>query len=243
MEEYAEEEHIEDYPVHLFFSCEGYFKKITPQSLRVSSEQKYKEGDGPSQYFEGHNSDEMLLFTDRQQVYKCRVSDFEDSKASVLGTYLPSHLGFDEGENFFCAVMPGDYSGQLLFFFENGKAARVELAAYATKTNRRRLTGAYSDKSPLRSLLVLTEEQDIAAYSTEGRALIFSSSLLAPKATRSTQGVAVMTMKPQYKFDRAELLSETKIKNISRYRMRSLPAVGALLREEDRGEEQMTLLN
>ena len=185
----------------------------------------------------------MLIFTDRQQVYKCRISDFEDSKASVLGTYLPAHLSFDEGESVFCAVLPGDYSGQLLMFFENGKAARVELNAYATKTNRRKLTGAYSDKSPLRSLLVLTEERDIAVYSTEGRALIINSGMLAPKATRNTQGVGVMTMKSKYKLDRACFLEETQIKNVSRYRMRSIPAVGALLREEDRGEEQMTLLS
>ncbi|MGI6028726.1 MAG: DNA gyrase subunit A [Candidatus Heteroscillospira sp.] len=242
VETYSEEEQVEDYPVHLFVSREGYFKKITPQSLRVSSEQKYKEGDGASQYFEARNSDELLVFTDRQQVYKCRVSDFEDAKASVLGTYLPGQLGFDEGESVFSVVVAGDYSGQLIFFFENGKAARVDMAAYATKTNRRKLTGAYSDKSPLRSLLVLTEEREIAVYSTEGRALIINSAMLSPKATRSTQGVGVMTMKPKYRLDRACFLEEASIKNLSRYRMRSIPAVGALLRDEDRGEEQMTLL-
>jgi DNA gyrase subunit A len=240
--EYAEEPQAETYPVHLFLSREGYFKKITPASLRMSSEQKYKEGDGPSQYFEASNSDELLVFTDRQQVYKCRASDFEDAKASVLGTYLPARLGFDEGENVFAMVLPGQYKGHLLFVFENGKAARVELAAYETKTNRRKLTGAYSDKSPLKALLVLTEERDIALRSTEPRAVVFSSSLLAPKATRSTQGVAVMTLKKKFALAGAAFLENTQIQNVSRYRVRSVPAAGALLRQEDRGEEQMTLL-
>ena len=242
VEEYTEDQQVEDYPVHLFISNDGYFKKITPQSLRMSGEQKYKEGDGPKQYFEARNSEEILFFTDKQQVYKCRLADFEDSKASLLGTYLPSQLGFDEGESFFCAVLPGDYSRHLIFFFENGKAARVELSGYATKTNRRKLTGAYSDKSPLKTILVLEGEQDIAVFSTEGRALIVNTGLLAPKATRSTQGVGVMTMKPKWRLDRAEFLENTKIKNLTRYRMRSIPAVGSLLKEEDRGEEQLTLL-
>ena len=142
------EDETPDYPVHLFFSKEGYLKKITPQSLRMASEQKYKEGDGPCLQWEANNQDELLVFTDRQQCYKTRLSDFDDTKASVLGDYLPAKLGMDAGESVVFMVLPGDYSGGLLFFFENGKAARVEIKAYQTSSNRRKLTGAYSDKSP-----------------------------------------------------------------------------------------------
>ncbi len=230
-----------DYPVTIFMSRHGYFKKITPQSLRMSSEQKYKEEDGPFLSFEGMNSTELLIFTDRCQVYKTRASDFEDTKASALGVYLPARLQMDEGESPVYMLAPGDYTGNLIFFFENGKAARVSLASYATKTNRKKLTGAYSDKSPLRSLLEVREEKEIAAISTEGRALIFSSAQLAPKASRDTQGVAVMTLKTKYKLDRACWLEESAIRNIARYRVRSLPAAGALLRPEDKGEEQISL--
>ena len=237
-----EEDSTPDYPVHLFLSREGYFKKITPQSLRMSAEQKYKENDGPAQYFETTNRAELLVFTDRQQVYKTRCADFADAKASVLGDYLPTKLGMDEGENVVCLVLPGDYSGQLLLFFENGKCARIPLESYATRTNRKRLTGAYSDKSPLRAVLPLTEERQIAVFSTEGRALVFNSALLAPKTSRVTQGVGVMTLKPKYRLERADYLENTSIVNLSRYRVRSVPAAGALLKEEDRGEKQLTLL-
>ncbi len=238
-----EEETVEDYPVHLFLSRGGYFKKITPLSLRMGGEQKYKEEDGPFQSFETSNSRELLIFTDRQQVYKTRAADFPDTKASQLGAYLPTVLGMDEGENVLCLVLPEDYSGELLLFFENGKCARLPMSVYATKTNRRRLTGAYSDKSPLRTVLPLTEDQPVAVYSTEGRALVFHSALLAPKTSRSTQGVGVMTLKPKYRLDHAALLQDTPIQNLSRYRVRSIPAAGALLREEDRGEKQLSLLD
>ena len=236
------EEEIPDYPVHVFLSREGYFKKITPQSLRMSGEQKYKEGDGPFLQWEGSNRDELLVFTDRQQCYKSRLSDFGDTKASVLGEYLPTRLGMDQGENPIWACITGDYSGHLLFFFENGKVARVELAAYKTQTRRRRLTGAYSDKSPLAAALLLHEDRELALFSTEGRCLIFHSSVLSPKATRSTQGVGVMTLKPKYHLESVRPLEETSIVNLSRYRARALPAAGALLKEEDRGEEQLSLL-
>ena len=189
------------------------------------------------------NRAEMLVFTDKAQVYKCRAADFADTKASQLGVYLPGHLGMDDGENVFSLVLPGDYRGEVLFFFENGKCARVPLESYATKTNRKRLTGAYCDKSPLRALLVLTEEQNVAVFSTEGRALVFNTALLAPKTSRATQGVAVMTLKPKFRLERAAFLADTTIQNLARYRMRSIPAAGALLREEDRGERQMTLLD
>ena len=241
-EEYREEEHVEDYPVTVFLSREGYFKKITPQSLRMSGEQKYKEGDGPGQQAEATNAAEVMFFTDRCQVYKTRLSEFGDSKASVLGDYLPAKLGMDEGESVVYMVLPGDYSGHLLFFFENGKAARVEMKAYATVSNRRKLTGAYSDKSRLVAILPLAEDRELALLSTEPRALIFHTSLLLPKATRSTQGVAVMTLKPKYQLQRVCTPEESGIVNLPRYRARSIPGTGALLRPEDRGEEQLTLL-
>ena len=233
---------VPDYPVHSFLSREGYFKKITPASLRMSSEQKYKEGDGPFLQWEGSNRDELLVFTDRQQCYKAWLSDFDDAKASVLGDYLPTKLGFDEGESPLWAVVTGDFAGHILFFFENGKAARVELSAYQTQTKRKKLTGAYSDKSPLVTALLLKEDLEMAVTSTEGRCLIFHTASLAPKSTRATQGVNVMTLKPKYQVADARPLADTPIVNAARYRARSLPVAGALLKEEDRGEEQMTLL-
>ena len=242
-EEAGEEgEDVPDYPVNVFLSREGYFKKITPQSLRMSSEQKYKEGDGAYLQWECSNRDELLVFTDRQQCYKTRMSDFEDAKASVLGDYLSTKLGFDEGESFLWACVPGDYSGNLLFFFANGKAARVELSAYQTQTRRKRLTGAYSDKSPLVRAFLLREDLEMAVWSTEGRCLIFHTAALNPKTTRTTQGVAVMTLKPKYRVEGAAPLDQTPIQNAARYRARSLPVAGALLKEEDRGEEQLSLL-
>ena len=233
---------VPDYPVHIFLSREGYFKKITPASLRMSSEQKYKEGDGPWLQWEASNRDELLVFTDRQQCYKAWLSDFDDAKASVLGDYLPTKLGFDEGESPLWAVVTGDFAGHILFFFENGKAARVELSAYQTQTKRKKLTGAYSDKSPLVTALLLKEDLEMAVTSTEGRCLIFHTASLAPKSTRATQGVNVMTLKPKYQVADARPLADTPIVNAARYRARSLPVAGALLKEEDRGEEQMTLL-
>ena len=237
-----DEPEVENYPVTLFLSREGYFKKITPQSLRMSGEQKYKENDGPAQEFEAENRDDLLIFTDKQQVYKVRVADFEDTKASVLGVYLPTRLEMDEGENVLCMIKPGDYSGDLLLFFENGKAARVSLSAYATKTNRKRLTGAYSDKSPLVSLLPLDGEREIAVFSTEGRALLFSSALLTPKTSRTTIGVALMNVKKKYVIERAVFAENSPITNAARYRARSIPVAGALLRDEDREEKQMSLI-
>ena len=243
IEVYREEDHIEDYPVHLFLSREGYFKKITPQSLRMNSDQKYKDGDGLLQSFESTNASEIMFFTNKCQVYKNKLSDFDDAKASVLGDYLPGKLGFDEEEFVVWAVLPGDYAGALLFFFENGKVARVNLSAYQTATNRRKLTGAYSDKSPLVTIMHLQEEQELAVYTNEPRALIFQTALLVPKTTRTAQGVAVMTIKPKYHLESVAPLSETHIQNKTRYRVRALPASGALLREEDSEEQQIGLLD
>ena len=241
--EYEEEpEETPDYPVTLFLSREGYFKKITAQSLRMSGEQKFKEGDELFRQVEATNNTELMFFTDRQQVYKVRAADFADGKASLLGDYLPTKLGMDEEEKVIDLVLPGDYSGHVLFFFENGKCARVSLSAYATTSNRRKLTGAYSDKSPLAALVPLKEDRELALISTEPRALLLHTALLAPKTTRATQGVAVMNMKPRYHLDRVCTPEESGITNLARYRVRSIPAAGALLREEDQGREQMSLL-
>ena len=236
-----ESEEIPDYPVTVFVSQEGYFKKITPQSLRMSGEQKFKEGDRLKFSVETTNNTEMLVFTDKYQVYKARCSDFDDSKASVLGDYLSGKLGFDEGESFLDLCFPGDYSGFVIFVYENGKVAKVDLNTYATKSNRRKLTGAYCDKSPLKAVYLLKEDKQLVLYSTEGRALIFSTAQLAPKSTRSTQGVSVMTLKRKAVVHRAALLESTGIVNASRYRTRSIPAAGALLKDEDAEEKQISM--
>ena len=238
----AEEDAIEDYPVTLFLSQQGYFKKITPQSLRMSGEQKFKEDDALSVSVESSNAAELMFFTDRAQVYKTRASDFADGKASLLGDYLPSKLGMDEGESVMGMVLPGDYSGYMLFFFENGKAAKVELSAYKTMSNRRRLTGAYSDKSPLKALLHLREDREIAVYSTEPRVLIVNTALLGVKTTRTTQGVALLTLKKKYVLDTVRFPEETGITDLARYRGRSIPATGALLKTEDSDDKQLSLI-
>ena len=238
-----EAEQKEEYPVSVFRSREGYFKKITPASLRMSSEQKYKEGDALRQGFETTSNAEAMFFTDKCQVYKTRLGEFDDAKASVLGDYLPTKLKMDAGESVIFMVLPGaDYAGSLLFFFENGKAARVELKAYQTTSNRRKLTGAYSDKAPLACIRRLDEDCELAVYSNEPRCLIFHTALLAPKTTRSAQGVAVMTLKPKYHLESVRLSDETAITNRTRYRVRAIPAAGALVKEEDSEDQQISLL-
>ena len=244
IEVYDETETVEEYPVHVFLSREGYFKKITPLSLRMASEQKYKEGDGLRQTFETTSNAEVMFFTDKQQVYKTRLGEFDDTKASALGDYLPGKLKMDEGESVVYMVLPGkDYAGALLFFFDNGKAARVELSAYQTASNRRKLTGAYSDKAPLAAMRHITADCELAVYSTEPRCLVFHTALLAPKSTRTTQGVSLMNMKPKFRLESVQALEETAIVNQSRYRVRSVPAAGALLRQEDTEEKQLGLLD
>ena len=242
MPEEPDEEPVEDYPVHLFLSREGYFKKITPQSLRMSGEQKFKEGDSLRQYFEAANSTELLLFTDKCQVYKSRASEFGETKASALGDYLPAKLGMDAGENVIWLCLPGDYSGSVVFFFENGRAARVALSAYATVSNRRKLTGAYCDKFPLVCAVYLTEDTELALETNEPRALLVHTALLSPKTTRSTQGVQVMNIKPKYRLEKVLPAVECGIVNGARYRTRTIPAAGALLKPEDSEEKQLELL-
>ena len=235
-----EEDDVPDYGVTVFVSKEGYLKKMTAQSLRMSGEQKFKEGDSLSFSQETTNRAEFLVFTDRYQCYKSRLSDFDDGKASQLGDYLPQKLGFEAGENLVALVFCGDYKGFVLFFFENGKAAKVPLSAYETKTNRKKLTGAYSDRSPLIKVVALDTDEQMAVYSTDGRAAIFSTAQLLPKTTRNTQGVAVMTLKKKAALRDAVLLSQSGIVNESRYRTKTIPSAGALLKEEDSAEKQQT---
>ena len=233
------EEQIPDYPVTVFVSKEGYLKKITAQSLRMSGEQKFKEGDSLAFSKETSNRGEILVFTDKFQCYKARIADFPDGKASQLGDYLPQKLEMEPGENLLQVVLPEDYKGFLMFFFENGKAAKVPMSAYETKTNRRKLTGAYSDKSPLRTILAMQADAEVALYATDGRAVIFSTALLLPKTTRNTQGVAVMSLKKKALADRAVLLADSGIANAARYRCKAVPAAGALVKEEDSGNKQI----
>ncbi len=235
-----EEEPIPDYPVTVFVSKEGYLKKITAQSLRMSGEQKFKEGDSLAFTRETTNRAEFLVFTDRFQCYKSRLSDFDDGKASLLGDYLPQKLGFEAGETMVALVFCGDYKGFVLFFFENGKVAKVPLSAYETKTNRKKLTGAYSDKRPLVKTMALDADEQMVLYSTDGRAAIFSTAQLLPKTTRNTQGVAVMTLKKKAVLKDAVLLESSGITNQSRYRTKTIPTAGALLKEEDSQEKQQS---
>ncbi|MDO5401679.1 MAG: DNA gyrase subunit A [Eubacteriales bacterium] len=235
-----EQEQVPDYPVTVFLSREGYLKKITQASLRMSGEQKFKEGDSLLSTRETTNRAELLAFTDQFQCYKARLSDFDDSKASLLGDFLPQKLGFDTGETLKSLVITADYKGFALFFFENGKAAKVPLSAYETKTNRKKLTGAYSDKSPLVQVNALEEDIQMAVYATDGRAAIFSTAQLLPKTTRNTQGVAVMSLKKKAVLEKALPLEESGIVNVSRYRTKTIPSAGALLKEEDSPEKQQT---
>ena len=235
-----EEEQIPDYPVTLFVSKEGYLKKITAQSLRMSGEQKYKEGDSLDFSCETTNKAELLVFTSMFQCYKTRLSDFEDGKASQLGDYLPQKLGMESGETVLQAVLPGDYKGFVLFFFENGKAAKVPLSAYETKTNRRRLTSAFSDKSPLVAAMVMDADQQVVMYSTDGRAAIISTAQLLPKTTKNTQGVAAMSLKKKAQLSKVTLLEGSGIVNAGRYRNKTIPTAGALLKEEDSPEKQIS---
>ena len=232
------EEDIPDYPVTVFVSKEGYLKKITAQSLRMSGEQKFKEGDSLSFSREATNRTDILVFTDQFQCYKSRLSDFEDSKASLLGDYLPQKLGMEPGEMVRGVVLTADYKGFVIFFFENGKAAKVPLSAYETKTNRKKLTGAYCDKSPLVAITALETDEQMAVYSSDGRALIFSTAQLLPKTTRNTLGVAVMTLKTKSILNDVRPLEQSGIENQSRYRTKTIPAAGALLKPEDMREKQ-----
>ena len=239
-EQEEEIDDVPDYAVTVFVSKEGYLKKITQASLRMSGEQKFKEGDTLAFSRETTNRGELLVFTDKFQCYKSRLSEFEDGKASQLGEYLPQKLGMEPGEGVLQVVFPGDYKGFVLFFFENGKVAKVPLSAYETKTNRKKLTGAFSDKSPVKTVLALEQDAQVAVFTTDGRAAILSTAQLLPKTTRNTIGVAVVTLKKKASVDRAKPLEATGIVNAGRYRSKTLPTAGALLKEEDITEKQIS---
>ena len=231
--EFAEEDHIEDYPVLLFMTREGYFKKITPQSWRMSQDHKLKEGDEVVWSIEATNKSEIIFFTSMQQAYKARLYDFDDSKASVLGDYLPAKLDMDEGETPLYALLPGDYKGSMVVAFQNGKAARFSLQSFETKTNRRRLSGAYSDKSPAVGFFFpVDDETEITMFSTANRALTFRAGMLDIKATRSTQGVQTMVLRGKHTVTRACRTEDANLLDQARYRCRSIPSIGALLTED-----------
>ncbi len=240
VEEAEISEEIPDYPVHMFFTQEGYFKKITPQSLRMSGEQKLKEGDAIARQVESSNAAELLFFSDKAQVYKLRASDFDDTKASVLGDYIPAKAQMDEGERAAAMVVTKDYSGFVLFVFENGKAAKVELSAYQTKTNRRKLLNAYSDKSPLVCALYLPEDREVLMTASSGRMLLFHTGLIASKTTKNTQGVQAMNLKKGQRVLSCAPFAEGDLQNPGRYR-KKLPALGALPDGEDTGGEQLSM--
>ena len=240
---YVEEiEKIPDYPVTFFFTKEGYFKKITPQSLRMSGAQKLKDGDEITQQIEGSNNCDLLFFTDKCQVYKAKASDFSDAKASVLGDYVAAKLSMDEGENAVKMVVTKDYKGMLVFAFENGKLARVPVEAYATKTNRKKLTGAYSDKSPLCGMVFINEDKEVLLKATSERMLLVHTGAISLKTTRSTQGVAVMKLKKGHRLFEISEYHEGDLAKPQRYRTRTLPALGALPVNEDLKDEQLSLI-
>ncbi|MGX8699705.1 DNA gyrase subunit A [Caproiciproducens sp.] len=240
IEEYSAEEEVADYPVNLFFTRDGYFKKITPLSLRMSGEQKLKEEDEVVQHIEDSNTADLLFFTDRCQVYKAKANDFGDTKASVLGEYIPAKLGMDEGENALCMAVTHDYDGYMLFFFENGKAAKVDMSAYATKTNRRKLLNAYCGKSPAVRIAYVKEDCDFMLTSLQGRILLVHTGAVPSKSTRSTQGVAVMTLRKGSRLLRAEPYGEGMLVNPNRYR-KNIPASGSLPAAEETAGEQLKL--
>ncbi len=240
--EFAEEDHIEDYPVLVFLTSEGYFKKITPASWRMSQEHKLKEGDEIIWHTGTTNKAEIIFLTDKQQAYKARLHDFDDTKASVLGDYLPSKLGMDEGETPVFAFLPGNYKGSMVIVFENGKAARFSIDSFLTKTNRRRLTGAYSDKSKAVSFFYpIEDENELTMFSSSGRALTFRASMLDVKASRSAQGVQTMVLRGKHTITRACRMEDAGLHDNGRYRCRAIPSIGALLKDEDRPNAQLTL--
>ncbi len=237
-----EPESVPDDPFTVFLSNEGYFKKISPQSLRMSGEQKYKEGDRLKRSFATSDAHEILFLTDRAQIYRLRLSELESGKASALGTYLPTFLSMEEGENILDMIDPNDYSGSVVLAFANGKIARFPVSVWQTKTYRKKLINAFSEKSALVGVVCLSEETDLAVYTEDLRAVVFHSSLLPIKSTRSNQGNTVATLRGKNQIKKLMPLDETALKDVSRYRARSLPKSPVLLKPEDIGEEQMSLL-
>ena len=243
IQEIDETDHIEDYPCTYFLSKEGYFKKITPQSLRMNSAQKYKDGDGLRRMVESTNKAELIFFTSKQNAYKAKGYDFEDTKASLLGDYLPAKLEMEQDETVVAMAVTVDYKGDMLFFFENGKAAKVPLSSYKTVSNRRRLINAYSDKAPLAAILQLQEECDLLLISDNNKGLVIHSALIPAKTSKSTQGVKVMTQKAKHTLVDAKTVAEAGLTNLSYYRTKNIPAVGHLLRQADLPSDQVTLFD
>ncbi len=233
----VEEEKVPDYPVTLFFTKDGYFKKITPQSLRMSGEHKLKEGDEIVTTVETVNSADLLFFTDKHQVYKSRANDFDDTKASVLGDYVPAKLSFDDGEKPVAMIVTTDYSGFVMFFFQNGRVAKVALSAYATKTNRKKLISAYSDKFELCKIIHINEDCELLMKSSGGRMLLLHTGALQPKTTKDNGGVAVMTQKKGQRLYEVVPFTEGMLAKPHRYRTRTLPAAGSLPSAEEQGEQ------
>jgi DNA gyrase subunit A len=233
-ETYVEDDFIEDYPVHLFLTKEGYFKKITPASLRMSGEHKLKDGDAVSRQIEATNKSEILIFTSACQVYKCRAHDFEDTKASALGDYLPAKMSMDPSESVLYMAVPGSFRGSMLFFFDNGRVSRVEMSAYATKTNRKKLSGAFCSKFPLVAAMQIEDDLELALFSSAGKVLVFSSASVPPKVTRDNQGVIVMALRGRAQVQRAVPAAESGLSNPALYRSRNLPAAGLPLKSADR---------
>ena len=239
LEEETVEPDIPEYPVTVFFTKGGYFKKITPLSLRMSSIQKLKDGDEIAQTVETTNSAELLFFTNKCQVYKSRACDFDDTKASVLGDYVAAKLEMEEGELPVYMAVTSDYSGYMMFFFENGKAAKVSLDAYRTVTKRKKLIKAFSDKSPVAAVMQLAADEEIVVISSAGRHLLLNTAVILPKTTKDTIGVGVMTLKKGQRLMSARKYREGEFAKAYRYRAKNLPAAGALLSSEDEAE-QMT---
>lgn len=236
-EDDEEIEEIPDYPVTLFFTKEGYFKKITPQSLRMSGEQKLKEGDEIVQTVEASNNTDLLFFTDKCQVYKAKAADFSDTKASVLGEFVASALQMDKDESAVYMAVTTDYKGYMLFFFENGKVAKVDMSAYETKTNRKKLIKAYCDKFPIVAIRHIKEDCEIVMKSSSGRILLLNTGAVSPKTTKDTQGVGVMTQRKNHRLESVTDFSEDMFQKPARYRTRTLPAAGSTLSAEDMGEQ------
>ena len=236
IESFSEDELAPDYPVKVFLTTDGYFKKITPQSLRMADTQKLKEGDAVRQSFETTNNAEVIFFTNKQQAYKCRMNGFDDTKASAMGDFLPAKLGMDAGESVLGMILPGEYKGHVIFFYENGKASKIEMSAYATASNRKKLTGAYSDKSPLVAFFHLMDDTDLVLKTTEVRAVILNTVFIPAKSTRSAQGNQVVSMKAKFRLASVSTLEENPLKRDSRYRCRSIPSSGQLLRQDDEAQ-------
>lgn len=234
------DEEIPNYPVTLFFTKEGYFKKITPQSLRMSGEQKLKENDEIIETVEAANNTELLFFTDKYRVYKAKAADFDDSKASVLGDYVASKLEMEPDENAVYMAVTTDYKGFMLFFFENGKLAKIDLSAYETKTNRKKLIKAYCEKFPVVNMFCVTEDKEYVMKSTSGRILLLNTGAIAVKTTKDSMGVSVMTLKKGHRVSSVKEYTDGEFVKPARYRTRTLPAAGATLSADDVGE-QLTL--